>query len=93
MGDIYKEVSFQLTKFVMPVIIICGAIGNAINIVVLTRRKLYNCSCSRYILALSSSNIYFCVITMVQHYMADVLQIDLGQISIHWCRFFQYGTL
>ncbi|CAF1494503.1 unnamed protein product [Adineta ricciae] len=93
MADIFQIVNLHLTKILTPIVIICGIIGNSFNIVVLTRRCLYNHACSRYFLALSINNLYFCTVTTTQQYLSNISLVDLAQTSIHSCRFFVYGNV
>ncbi|CAF3341491.1 unnamed protein product [Rotaria sp. Silwood2] len=49
----------QLYRIFLTPITAIGIIGNTFNIIVLTRRGLYNNPCSRYFIALASNNLFF----------------------------------
>ncbi len=58
MSDPLIELAIELTRIIIPIIMIIGIIGNSLNICVLTRPILYNHACSRYFLAALVEIIY-----------------------------------
>ena len=86
------QLSIQLACTIVPVIIICGVIGNSINITVLTRPVLYNHACSRYFLALASNNLFLSSVFLVNRLLITGYQLDVTKVSVLSCKLVQYVT-
>ena len=92
MTDYLGQISIQLNRAVVPVIIVLGVLGNSINISVLTRPKLYNYACSRYFLALSTYGLIFSCTTLVYRLLIDGYQINPATHSTTTCKILTYIT-
>ena len=84
------ELAQQISRIVIPIIIVVGVISNLINILVLTRPALYHHACSRYFLALAVSNLFYCGVILVYRLLADQYQIDPARNSNGLCKFIVY---
>ncbi|CAF1158959.1 unnamed protein product [Adineta ricciae] len=83
-------ISVQIARFTLPVIISFGIAGNLLNIIVLTRRRLYNNACSRYFLAAAVNNLLVVCLVLVYRFLMNVYQVDLGTYSEISCRIINY---
>ena len=84
------EVSVQLTRTLVPVIIVLGVGSNALNIMVLTKATLIHHACSLYFLALAINNIFYCTVLLVVNLLADGYQLDLSLHSSISCKVLSY---
>ena len=85
------ELAQQISRIVIPIIIVVGIISNLINILVLTRPALYHHACSRYFLALAASNLFYCGVILVYRLLADQYQINPARNSNGLCKFIVYA--
>jgi hypothetical protein len=92
MTDYLGQITIQLNRAVVPIIIVLGVFGNSINISVLIRPNLYNHACSRYFLALSSYGLIFSCTTLVYRLLIDGYQINPAAHSTATCKILTYIT-
>ena len=90
MSDPRVQIGIQLTRCIVPVIIIIGIVGNLLNIIVLTRPTLYYHACSRYFLALASNDLFFSGIVLIYRLLAYGYQMDLANYSMAACKAVNY---
>ena len=92
MTDYLGQISVQLNRAVVPLIIVLGVFGNSINISVLTRPNLYIYACSRYFLALSAYGLIFSCTTLLYRLLIDGYQINPATQSTAACKILTYIT-
>jgi hypothetical protein len=81
MTESLTQLAIQLTRAIVPIIMIVGMIGNSLNIAVLTRPALYCHACSRYFLALACNNLFYTSVILIYRLLADGYQLDPTRIS------------
>ena len=84
------EISVQLTRTIVPVIIFLGVVSNALNMVILTRATLIQHACSLYFLAMAINNICYCTILLSGNLLADGYQLELTSYSSFFCKVISY---
>lgn len=92
MADYLGEITIQLARSVIPVIMTLGIVGNSINIAILMRPNLYHHSCSRYFLALSISSLAYSVINLTYRLLIDGYKIEPTRSSLVTCKLLVYIT-
>lgn len=80
----------QLSRVIIPIIIIAGIVSNSLNIVVLTRPTLYQNACSRYFLAHTACNLFYLSIILTYRLLADQYHIDPTKDSVVLCKIIVY---
>ena len=91
MTDSLVQLSIELTRIIVPIIMVIGMVGNSLNIAVLTRPALYNHACSRYFLAVGCNNLLFTSVMLIYALMADGYQRDLATVSLLSCKLVTYA--
>ncbi|CAF2895578.1 unnamed protein product [Rotaria sp. Silwood2] len=89
MADSLTTLAITLAKIIFPITISVGVVGNALNIVILTRPVLRHHSCSRYFLALGFNNLLYCAFLMYS-LLVSAYQIYPQNSSLFWCKFLTY---
>jgi hypothetical protein len=90
MTDSLTQLAIQLTRAIVPIIIVVGVIGNSLNIVVFTRPVLYGHACSRYFLSLACNNLFYTSVILIYRLLADGYQLDPTKISQISCKLITY---
>jgi hypothetical protein len=90
MTDSLIQLATELTRAIVPIIMVIVIIGNLVNIAVLTRPTLYNHACSRYFLALACDNLFFTSMMLIYRLLADGYQHDVTTSSLLSCRLVTY---
>jgi hypothetical protein len=90
MNESLTLLATQLTRAILPVIIVVGIVGNVINIAVLIRPALYNHACSRYFLALSTNYLFYSVVVVVNGLLISGYQLDVSTTSVISCKLITY---
>ncbi|CAF1227864.1 unnamed protein product [Adineta steineri] len=90
MTDSLIQLAIQMTRAIVPIIILVGIIGNSLNIAVLSRPSLYNHACSRYFLALACNNLFYTSTMMIYRLLADGYQLDITKVSPISCKLIVY---
>jgi hypothetical protein len=90
MNDSLTLLATHLSRAILPVIIVVGIVGNAINIAVLTRSALYNHACSRYFLALSTNYLFYSVVVVLNNLLVNGYQLDVSKASVLSCKLVTY---
>jgi hypothetical protein len=90
MTESLTQLAIQLTRAIVPIIMIVGMIGNSLNIAVLTRPALYCHACSRYFLALACNNLFYTSVILIYRLLADGYQLDPTRISLISCKLITY---
>jgi hypothetical protein len=86
------QVGIQLTKIVIPMIIVFGVVSNLLNIIILTRRTLRPHACSKYFLAMAINNVLYSSVVLIYRLLIDGYQIDLSTGSLIQCKITVYLT-
>ena len=84
------ELAVQLTRIIVPVIILVGVLSNVLNIILLTRRTLIHHACSQYFLALAVTNLFYSSCLLVVNFLADGYQLDPSRHSAVLCKLISY---
>ena len=92
MTDQLGQISIQMARAIIPVIIVAGVAGNLINIAVLTRSTLYHHSCSRYFLMLSICGLAYTSINLTYRLLVDGYQVDPARSSTFACKAITFIT-
>jgi hypothetical protein len=90
MTDSLIQLATELTRAIVPLIMVLGIIGNSLNIAVLTRPTLYNHACSRYFLALACNNLFFTSIMLIDRLLDDGYQNNVMTSSLLSCKLVTY---
>jgi hypothetical protein len=90
MTDSLIQLATELTRAIVPLIMVLGIIGNSLNIAVLTRPTLYNHACSRYFLALACDNLFFTSMILIYRLLADGYQHNVTTSSLLLCKLVIY---
>lgn len=90
MADSLVQLGTQLTRAILPIIIIVGVVGNSFNIGILTRPSLFHHACSRYFLALATNNLFYSGIIFTYRLFANGYQLNLSNNSIILCKMITY---
>jgi hypothetical protein len=90
MSDPRVQIGIELLRCILPVIITVGVVGNSLNIVVLTRPRLYYHACSQYFLALASNNLVYTGIILIEQLLASGYQMNLSNYSMAACKAVNY---
>jgi hypothetical protein len=90
MADSMTQLAIQLTRAIVPIIMVIGVVGNSLNIAILTRPALYSHACSRYFLALTGNNLFYTSVVLVYRLLADGYQRDATKISLISCKLITY---
>ena len=83
-------ISTELQRYILPVTIGIGVLGNIANMVVLTQSNLFNHACSRYFIALASNNLFYCGFLLVHRLLGNVYHLDLSSLSVFSCTALTY---
>lgn len=75
-----------LSRIILPIIIGIGLVGNALNIIILTRSSLLKHACSNYFLALGFNNLFYCAF-LVLSLLGSGYQIYPQYNSLYLCKF------
>jgi hypothetical protein len=92
----YKRIEVALETYVIPVICLCGLLGNLLNILVLSRRRLYlsleqlERSVHTGLLALAVSDMLFCL-TLLPHAFRDRRQFSASRPTDFWLVYNTYS--
>ena len=84
------ELAVQLTRIIVPVIVLVGVVSNVLNIILLTRRTLIHHACSHYFLALAMTNLFYSSCLLVMNLLADGYQLDVSRHSAVLCKLMSY---
>jgi hypothetical protein len=84
------DLTIELTRTIVPIIIIFGTLGNILNIIVLTRRNLKGYACSIYFLGLSINNLFYSSIILICNLLLDGYGIDPSNYSNIYCKLISY---
>ena len=90
MTETLVQLGVQLQRFILPLIIVVGVLGNGVNIVVLTRPALSNHACSRYFLALAGNNLFYSNVFLIYRLFANGYQRNLADVSLAVCKIVSY---
>ena len=90
MSDSLVQLGIQILRITFPVIIVVGIVGNAFNLLVLTRRTLYRHACSRYFLALAINNLLYSSFISGYRLLASGYQLNLSNLSLIACKLTTY---
>ena len=88
--NFFVHLANQLTRIIVPIIIVVGVVSNSLNIVVLTRPKLYQQACSRYFLAHAGSSLFYLSVVLLYRLLADEYHLDPANLSPIWCKLIVY---
>ncbi|CAF1498659.1 unnamed protein product [Adineta steineri] len=80
----------QITRSIVPIIIILGVLSNFLNIIILRRSNLKRYGCSLYFITMSISNIFYLSICVTYNLLLDGYQIDLVRYSSILCKLISY---
>ncbi|CAF1462666.1 unnamed protein product [Adineta steineri] len=80
----------QITRSIVPIIIILGVLSNFLNIIILRRSNLKRYGCSLYFITMSISNIFYLGICVTYNLLLDGYQIDLVRYSSILCKLISY---
>lgn len=90
MTDPLLQVAVQLSRAILPVIIVTGTLGNLLNIIVLTQVALKEYACSFYFLALSSNNLFYSSIIIPYRLISIAYYLNPALSSPALCKLIQY---
>lgn len=81
----------DLTRVLVPAIILVGTIGNVLNIYIFTRRRFLHSGCTLYFFALSINNLFYSIILLILNLLADGYRIAPAQRLNWFCKLFSYA--
>lgn len=84
------QIGNQISRIIIPIIIIIGIVGNSLNIIILTRPNLYQHACSRYFIANAACNLFYVTIILIYRLLADQYDIDPTKSSNILCKIIVY---
>lgn len=87
--SLYK-LTIDLTRIIVPIIMVFSGIGNILNIIILTRRQLRNYACSIYFTCLSINNLFYTSIILIYNLLVDGYGIDPAEYSNVFCKLISY---
>jgi hypothetical protein len=90
MPDSLIEWAIQLTRIIVPIIIIIGIVSNVLNVILLTRTTLVHHACSLYFLAMAITNLFYSSFLLILNLLADGYQIDITRHSSLLCKLISY---
>jgi hypothetical protein len=90
MADSLVQLSNQLTRIIVPMIIIVGVVGNSLNIAILTRPALYYHACSRYFLALAGNNLFYSSVIFIYRLFDAQYHLTVSDNSTIACKIITY---
>ena len=90
MTDLLREISLQLIRIGLPIIVFVSFIGNSLNIAVLGRYKMRKHACSLYFIALSITNLIYLNTILVISLLNDGYKINLSIQSLILCKLITY---
>jgi len=85
------DISMYVTRVILTSFIVLGTIGNILNILIFTRPKLLQLSCTIYLLAASIDNILVIYTNLLTRLLATGYSNDITQLSDFLCKFRFYG--
>ncbi|CAF0761388.1 unnamed protein product [Adineta steineri] len=89
MSQSLAEISAKITQILLPMIIVAGVVGNSLNIIILNRPNLRNHACSKYFLALASSNLIYSIF-VINYFLSNGFNINGQMVSNALCKILQY---
>lgn len=90
MADSLIELSVAITRIVVPIIIVVGALGNGLNIIILTRSAFNRHTCSLYFLVMAINNFFYSTILLTFNLLGDGYQQHLLNKSGTACKLISY---
>ena len=85
-----NAVQSSLTRYVLPVCLIFGIIGNLLNIIVFYQKHLRKNSCSVFFISTSIFNILVMLCGIIPIILSSYLSFDYASYSIPYCKFRSY---
>jgi hypothetical protein len=85
-------ISNQLLKYILPIEIVFGTIGNIFNILIFTRRTLRSSGCSFCFLCASVVNLFVIYPTFIVNLIKNNYSIDITTSSVIFCKVYTYIT-
>ena len=90
MSDSLTPLSAQLARIILPINIVLGIVGNALNIVVLTRASLYKYASTHFFLAMAINNLFGSAFVSLNDLLAIGYKININVISQGSCKLVRY---
>ncbi|CAF4467066.1 unnamed protein product, partial [Rotaria sp. Silwood2] len=90
MADSLITIQIELTQIILPIIIVLGALGNGLNIFILTKPSFNGHACSLYFLVLSINNFFYSTVLLMFNLLSDGYQISLAGHSRTACKLISY---
>ncbi|CAF0757721.1 unnamed protein product [Didymodactylos carnosus] len=84
------DITYVLNRYMSPLLVVLGTIGNALDIYIFTRKILKVYSCSMYFLAQSTSNLLFLYLVLPIRFMVNGYNYDSTILSWSFCKFSAY---
>lgn len=86
----FNRITVDITQCVLPIISFIGILGNTIDVIVLSRRSLYQYACTRYFFALALNNLLYSTFVIPYRLLSDGFEYDLANLSIISCKIMYY---
>jgi hypothetical protein len=90
MSDSLAQLSVQLARIILPINVLLGIVGNALNIVVLTRSTLFKYASTHFFLAMAINNLFGSAFVSLNDLLAIGYKINLNTISPASCKLARY---
>lgn len=84
------ELSVQLARIILPINVFLGMVGNALNIVVLTRSSLYKYASTHFFLAMAINNLFGSAFVSLNDLLAIGYKLNLNTVSLASCKLARY---
>ena len=90
MSDSLAQLSAQLARIVLPINVLLGILGNALNIVVLTRSSLHKYASTHFFLAMAINNLFGSAFVSLNDLLAFGFKINIYTVSLASCKLARY---
>ncbi|CAF2811402.1 unnamed protein product [Rotaria sp. Silwood2] len=80
------DITAQLTRVVLILLVIFGTIGNVLDLFIFTRHRFLHSSCTLYFIAASIDNILAIYLAILNRLLIDGFSIDVGSLSPIICK-------
>lgn len=94
MADLLEQINLYFSKIGLPLLVLVSLIGNALNVIILSRYKMRKYPCTLYFMVLSINNLLYSSTILIVSLLGDGYQIRISIKSSILCKFITYfGTL
>lgn len=90
------QTAVRIWKYLSPVLIVVGTLGNTASIIILTRRSFRNSTCMFYLTVLSCADLLVLYTGLLRFWIRSAFSVDIRTLSIWSCKihvFFVYFAM